>query len=135
MKAIFDGFDPAEYEQEAEQRWGDTDAYKESMKRTQRYTEDDWKRLAAEQSAVYADAAASMKAGRPASSGEAMEIAERHRHLIDRWFYPCSFTMHVGLASLYENDARFAANIDKYGEGLTRFLVEAIRANADRASK
>jgi MerR family transcriptional regulator, thiopeptide resistance regulator len=135
LKAIFDGFDPGEYEQEAEQRWGDTDAYKESMKRTKRYTEDDWKRLAAEQSAVYAAAAALMKAGKPASSQEAIEIAERHRLLIDRWFYPCSLAMHVGLASLYENDARFAANIDKYGEGLTPFLVEAIRANADRGGK
>jgi DNA-binding transcriptional MerR regulator len=131
MRAIFDGFDPSEYEHEAEQRWGNTDAYKESMKRTQRYTEDDWKRLAAEQSAVYAGAAALMKAGRSASSPDAMELAERHRQLIDRWFYPCSLTMHAGLASLYENDARFAANIDKYGEGLTGFLVEAIRTNAE----
>ena len=43
--------------------------------------------------------------------------------------------MHVGLASLYESDARFAANIDKSGESLTAFLVEAIRANAARGGK
>ena len=133
MKEIFDGFDPAQYEQEAEQRWGDTDAYKESMKRTKRYSPEDWKRYAADQSAVYADAAAAMKAGTPPSDEAAMDIAERHRLLIDRWFYPCSSAMHEGLAALYENDARFAANIDKYGEGLTAFLVEAIRANARRS--
>jgi MerR family transcriptional regulator, thiopeptide resistance regulator len=133
MKQIFDGFDPAEYEKEAEQRWGDTDAYKESMERTKRYSADDWKRLAAEQGAVYADLAAAMKAGKQPSDDEVLEIVERHRLLIDRWFYPCSPAMQLGLAGLYENDPRFAANIDKYGDGLTGFLVEAIRENARRS--
>ena len=32
MKNIFDGFDPSKYEDEARERWGKTDAYKESMK-------------------------------------------------------------------------------------------------------
>ena len=40
--------------------------------------------------------------------------------------------MHVGLASLYEGDSRFAENIDKHGKGLTGFLVAAIRGNAKR---
>ena len=62
----------------------------------------------------------------------AMDIAERHRLSIDRWFYPCSHAMHVGLASLYEGDSRFAENIDKHGKGLTGFLVAAIRGNAKR---
>ena len=132
MKQIFGGFDPAQYEQEAEQRWGDTDAYKESVERTKRYTEDDWKRFAAEQSSVYADLAAAMSAGKKPSDADVLHAAERHRLLIDRWFYPCSVAMHLGLAGLYENDARFSANIDKYGDGLTRFLVEAIRQNARR---
>src|SRR6185503_11059591 len=34
MKEIFGGFDPAKYEDEAKERWGNTDAYKESTKRT-----------------------------------------------------------------------------------------------------
>lgn len=38
--------------------------------------------------------------------------------------------MHRRLADLYENEGRFAANIDQYGEGLTTFLVAAIRENA-----
>ena len=38
--------------------------------------------------------------------------------------------MHAGLADMYEADARFAASIDAHGEGLTRFLAAAIRANA-----
>jgi DNA-binding transcriptional MerR regulator len=130
---LFEGFDPEKYEAEAEERWGDTDAFKESRRRAKAYTPDDWKRHAAEQAAVYADAAALMKAGRAADSPEAMDVAERHRLLIDRWFYPCGPVMHRGLADLYEADARFAANIDKAGAGLTPFLAAAIRANAARA--
>jgi DNA-binding transcriptional MerR regulator len=133
MKEIFDGFDPAQYEEEAKQRWGHTDAYKESAERTKRYTKEDWLKYKAEAGDIYKDAADAMKAGKKASDPEVMDIAERHRLNIDRWFYPCSTMMHRGLASMYESDARFAATIDKAAEGLTPFLVAAIRANADRS--
>jgi|SRR6478609_5351672 len=35
MKRIFDGFEPSKYEAEAEQRWGNSDAFRESKRRTQ----------------------------------------------------------------------------------------------------
>jgi DNA-binding transcriptional MerR regulator len=132
LKQIFDGFEPKQYEAEAEQRWGDTDAYKESMKRTKRYSKEDWQRCAAEQNEVYSDAFELKQAGKAPDGPEAMAVAERHRLAIDRWFYPCSYTMHVGLADMYEQDSRFAENIDKHGPGLTPFLSAAIRANANR---
>jgi len=73
-----------------------------------------------------------LKAGKTPSDDDVMDIAERHRMSIDRWFYPCSHKMHRGLASLYEGDDRFRQSIDKHGDGLTAFLAEAIRANAAR---
>jgi DNA-binding transcriptional MerR regulator len=132
MANLFEGFDAARYEDEARERWGATDAFAESEKRTARYTAADWKTLKAEQASIYNAAFAALKTGKAASSAEAMDIAERHRLTIDRWFYPCSRTMHRGLASMYESDDRFRQSIDSYGEGLTTFLVEAIRANAAR---
>jgi MerR family transcriptional regulator, thiopeptide resistance regulator len=60
-----------------------------------------------------------------------MAAAERHRLLIDRWFYPCPSEMHRGLAGMYETDSRFAASIDGHAAGLTTFLASAMRANAD----
>jgi DNA-binding transcriptional MerR regulator len=132
MADLFDGFDPSRYEDEARQQWGTTDAFAESQKRTRRYTPDDWKALEAEQAAVYDAAVSALKAGKTPSSADAMDIAERHRLTIDRWFYPCSHTMHRGLASMYESDDRFRQSIDKFGDGLTSFLAEAIRANAAR---
>jgi len=132
MADLFDGFDPSRYEAEARERWGGTHAFDEVAARTKRYTPDDWNALKAEQGGVYEAAVAALKAGKPPSSADAMDIAERHRLSIDRWFYPCSHTMHQGLASMYESDDRFRQSIDKYGEGLTTFLAEAIRANAAR---
>ena len=109
-----------------------SDAFVESEKRTRRYTPDDWKALKAEQAAVYDAAYSALKAGKTPSDVAVMDIAERHRMSIDRWFYPCSHAMHRGLASLYEGDDRFRQSIDSHGEGLTSFLAEAIHANAAR---
>ena len=132
MKQIFDGFDSSQYEAEARQRWGNSDAYKESQRRTKKYSEEDWKKVGAEQATIYADAAVAKAAGKKPSDDDVMDIAERHRRSIDRWFYPCSMVMHLGLADMYESDQRFSENIDKHGPGLTMFLVEAIRANGRR---
>ena len=133
MKQLFDGFDPSAYEAEVQERWGDTDAYRASAKRTQRYGPDDWRRIKEEQAAIYADAAAAHRAGHAPESPVAMDVAERHRRSIERWFYPCGTDMHANLADLWEADARFAASIDAHGAGLTPYLAAAVRANARRA--
>jgi DNA-binding transcriptional MerR regulator len=130
LRDLFDGFDPSQYEDEVEERWGETEAYRESLRRTQRYSAEDWKRLKEEQNAIYTAAAELHARGVAPTSAEARAVAEQHRASIERWFYPCDTTMHTGLAELYENDARFAANIDRFGAGLTEFLVAAIRATA-----
>ena len=35
-KDLFDGFDPAQYEGEVQERWGESDAYRESMRQVLR---------------------------------------------------------------------------------------------------
>ena len=132
MTEIFDGFAPSKYEDEAKERWGNTEAYKESATRTSRYTAADWARYKAEQAAVYSDAVAAMTAGKRPDDPEVMAIAERLRLLIDHWFYPCSHAMHSGLASMHDADSRFSDNIDRHGKGLSGFLSAAIRANGAR---
>jgi len=131
MKELFGGFDPSQYEAEVEQRWGGP-ALEDSKRRVKGYVAADWKRQQAEQGAIYADAAAAMQRGVEPTSPAAMDIAERHRLALDKWFYPCSKAMHAGLADMYEADERFRASIDKAGDGLTTFLSAAIRANAVR---
>jgi MerR family transcriptional regulator, thiopeptide resistance regulator len=132
MQQIFDGFDPAQHEAEVQERWGDTDAYRESARRSKRYGRDEWRRIRDEQAAIYAEAAAALGSGHAPESAEAMDVAERHRQSIERWFYPCGPAMHANLADLWQADARFAESIDQHGAGLTPFLAAAVRANAQR---
>jgi len=132
-KKLFNGFDPSKYEDEVRQRWGHTEGYKASAKRAASYTEEDWKRCMAEQGAIYADAVAALNAGKKPDDAAVMDVAERHRLAIDRWFYPCNTKMHCGLADMYEADERFRAFFEGHAKGLAAFLSAAIRANAQRA--
>jgi DNA-binding transcriptional MerR regulator len=129
-KQLFDGFDASKYEAEAKQRWGETDAYAESKKRASKFNAADWQRVHAEQAAIFTAAAAALQAGKPPEDESVLDLAERHRQYIDRWFYPCSAAMHCALAQMYENDSHFAETIDKFAPGLTQFLSAAIRENA-----
>ena len=132
MLGVFGDFDPAEYEEEAKQRWGETDAYQQSARRTARYTKDDWAALGAEADEINRALLALMNAGTPADDPAAMDVAEQHRAHISRWFYDCPVEMHAGLGQMYAADSRFTENIDKAGEGLAEYMSAAIAANAAR---
>lgn len=127
---IFGDSDHAKYHQEAEQRWGETDAWTESQRRVKSYTKDDWKRIQAEQATLEQELGAALTAGLAADSPRAMELAERHLAYLERWFYPCGYAMHRGLGDLYINDPRFEAHYAKVASGLAHYLHDAIYANA-----
>ena len=129
---VFGDFDPDQHSAEVEERWGDTDAYRESARRTRSYTKADWQRIKAEGQAATDKLLAAMHAGLPADSAEAMDGAEAHRLQIDRAFYPCSYEMHVGLAEMYLADPRFTATYEKVAPGLAQYVHDAIKANAAR---
>jgi DNA-binding transcriptional MerR regulator len=130
---LFGDFDPAAHAAEARERWGGTPAFEQSRARTARYTKDDWRRLGAETAEVEQGLVAAMAAGEPAAGGRAMDLAEAHRELIDRWFYHCGPDMHRGLADMYVADPRFTAHYEKLAPGLAQYVHDAIHANADRA--
>ena len=77
--------------------------------------------------------AAAMGAGVPADSVQAMDLAERHRQHITRWFYDCSYEIHRGLGEMYVADPRFAIHYDTVAPGLAVYVRDAILANARRA--
>ncbi|MDO8847243.1 MAG: MerR family transcriptional regulator [Coriobacteriia bacterium] len=129
---VFGDFDPAEYEDEVKERWSDTDAYKESARRTARYTRADWERFKAENQQIGTDTAALMDAGVAASDPRAMDLAEAARLQIDTWFYACSHKMHVNLAEMYIADPRFTATYEKIHAGMAQYWHDAILANAAR---
>jgi len=133
MFEVFGDFDPKQYEAEVQQRWGDTDAYAESARRTKRYTKEDWQRFKDESQAIGLAAAALMDEGVASDDPRAMAVVEQARLQIDTWFYPCSHTMHCNLAEMYIADPRFTATYEKIHEGMAQWWHDAIMANAKRA--
>lgn len=129
LKQLFDGFDPAEHEDEVRERWGDTEAYRESARRTASYGPAEWTRLRDEAAAIGGALVERMRAGAPVDDPEVQALVERHRLHIDTWFYPCSVEMHRQLGQLYVSDPRFTANLDKIAPGYARYLSEAIGAS------
>lgn len=127
----FESFDHAEYEAEADERWGQTDAYRESQRRSKKYGPKEWEAIKREGDDIWARLAALMKSGADPTAPEAMALAEEHRQHIARWFYDCGPAMHAGLADLYEADDRFQTFFETWGEGLTEFVSRAFRANAE----
>jgi DNA-binding transcriptional MerR regulator len=135
MFEVFGEHDPTQYEEEVKERWGDTEAYRQSRARTARYTKDDFLAIKAEAAANVARFRELFLAGVSADSTEAMDAAEEHRQHITKWFYDCNYGIHRGLGSMYVEDERFTRNYDTDTPGLAGYVRDAIHANAARAGK
>lgn len=122
------------YENEAQERWGDTDAWAQSKERTSTMTENDWRSIKDDTDALEADLAAAMIRGVAPGSPEADALAERHRASIQR-FYDCDHDMHVCVASMYVSDDRFRSHYEKRATGLARWLVDVVEANARKVPR
>ena len=130
MFEVFGDHDPTAYADEVRERWGETDAYAESRRRTSSYSKEDWQRVQAEGDDVVTAFVAAMAAGLPSDSDEAKAAAELHRLQIDRNFYACSYEMQTGLAAMYLADERFTQYYDDRAPGLAQYVHDAIYANA-----
>ncbi|WP_193103370.1 MerR family transcriptional regulator [Brachybacterium sp. FME24] len=121
-------WDPA-YQDEARERWGDTDAWKQSAARNRDWSPAQWQEVKDEVDAVEMALAEALGRGVAPGSEEANLLAERHRDSIDR-HYDCTHSMQVVLARMYTEDPRFAAHYDQRAEGLAGWLRRAIEENA-----
>jgi MerR family transcriptional regulator, thiopeptide resistance regulator len=135
-EAMFEvfGAQQRELQAEAEQRWGDTEAYRVSHQRTREYSREDWEELKAESEAIMVRIADVYRSGAPADGVAAMDAVEAHRLQITERFYDCSHEMQVQLGESYVQDPRFAATYEAIEPGLTVWVRDAIRANAERAA-
>jgi MerR family transcriptional regulator, thiopeptide resistance regulator len=71
----------------------------------------------------------------PPDDPRATDAVERHRLLVDRWFYPCSRETHAGLGEMYVADPRFAARYEKIRPGMAQYMRDATAANAARGER
>ena len=131
---VFGDFDPDAHAEEAESRWGGTDAFAESQRRVGGYTKADWQRLQAEVAEIEQRLASAMADGIAPDAPRAAELAEAHRQHLNRWFYECSPQMHQGLTQMYVDDPRFTARYEEIASGLAGYIRDAAAATAQRSS-
>lgn len=128
IKQLFSEFDHSQYEDEVKERWGDTEAYRQSAERMKKYTPADLERMNAEGAELHARYVALMNAGVPADSPQAAQVADAHCAYFHQWFYDCTPDMLRGVSNLWVNDPRFTANIDKIKPGLAAYQYAAVQA-------
>ena len=115
-----------QYEAEAHERWGDTEAYREYDKKTNGYTKE--KRAEANDGlmAIFAEFATCKANGAAPDSSEAQALVAKLQAHITENYYTCTDEILAGLGKMYIADERFKKNIDKQGEGTAEFASEAI---------
>jgi DNA-binding transcriptional MerR regulator len=133
-KEMFAGFgydqmmqDQKKYENEVQERWGNTEAYRVSRERTSKYNKEDWAKISAAQEADLRELVACYQANEPPESTRTQAVADKMRRFIDENFYPCSKEMFGCLGEMYVQDERFKAFYDKFADGLAEYYNNAIR--------
>ena len=126
---VMNAFDNSEFEKyksEAREKWGKTDAYKEHSEKTKGYSKENWRSAEDGLSAIFAEFAACKAECIEAGSKPAQTlVAKLQNHITDN-FYTCTKQILSGLGQMYMMDERFAANIDKNGEGTAEYVSRAI---------
>ena len=115
-----------QYVDEAKQRWGNTDAYKECDQKTAGYSADKWNDVNSGLNAVLSEFAAALKEGAVPESETAQSLVKKLQQYITDNFYNCTSEILAGLGQMYVADERFKNNIDKNGAGTAEFISEAI---------
>ena len=114
------------YENEARDRWGDTDTYREHEEKTKNYTKEKWAEANDGLMAIFAEFAVCKGSGKSADSIEAQALVEKLQSYITANYYTCTKEIIAGLGKMYISDERFKKNIDQYGEGTAEFVSEVI---------
>ena len=112
-----------EYAEEVKQRWGSTNAYKESESRNT-----DFSKAAALLDAVFEEFAELNRSGISPSDEPAKVQVEKLQQCITDNFYTCTNEILAGLGQMYVADERFKTNIDKHGEGTAEYVSACIKS-------
>ncbi len=140
-KMGFNIFDKSEFEsvretykEEAEKRWGSTDAYKENKEKTADYSSDKWDEVGRGLNEIISEFSNVMKNGISETDEISLALAEKLKNYITETQYTCTNEILLCLGEMYVSDERFKNNIDKNGEGTAEFINRAIKAYCGKCS-
>lgn len=112
------------YAKEVKERWGGSDAYIESEKKTKNYDKEQWQQINEESGKLLKKFTINMD--KAPDSKEVQVIVKAWQDFITKNFYKCTNEILSGLGLMYSADERFKKNIDKNGEGTAEFMSKAI---------
>lgn len=116
----------SQYAQEARERWGQTDAYRESEKRTAAYGKQEWAAVRAESDAIMREFAA-LVGQAPDSPAVQAAVGKWQAHISAR-YYACTDSILAGLGEMYLADERFTKTLESFGTGTAKLMSDGIRA-------
>lgn len=119
-----------QFEPEVYERWGDTDAYRQSKAKTSKYSKEDFDAAKVDQEAATELFVYAFGNSLPIDSAKAQEAVTAHRDAITKWFYECSIEMQKNLAVMYIDDPRFKEYYDGRVRGLAQYVHDAIHAQS-----
>ena len=117
-----------EFENEVHERWGDTDAYRQSTSKTSKYSKEDFEAAKVDLEAATELFVYAFGNSLPIDSPKAQEAVRAHRDAITKWFYDCSVEMQKNLALMYIEDPRFKEYYDGRVRGLAQYVHDAIHS-------
>ena len=112
------------YKDEVKEKWGKTDAFTQSNKKTGTYTKEDWKSVKNKSDKIMQKFAQKLDSD-PAES-DVQHLVKEWQDFITHSYYDCTDEILAGLGKMYIADERFVENIDKFGTGTARLMSEAI---------
>ena len=126
MKA-FDNAEFEKYKAEAQEKWGNTDAYKEHEEKTKDYSKQKWNCLTDGMDSIMEDFATCLRNKESPDSAVAQSLVKNLQSFITENYYNCTNEILAGLGQMYVGDERFKNNIDKHADGTTMFICDAIK--------
>ena len=114
------------YKAEVQEKWGNTDAYKEYTDKTKNYSNKNWQNMTDGLNDILAEFSICMKKGNEPDSDDAQNLVEMLQNHITDTCYTCTKEILAGLGQMYVCNERFKNNIDKNGDGTAEFISNAI---------
>lgn len=131
-KITMNAFDNSEFEvqrekyaAESRKKWGETAAYKEFSEKN--HTKEQQNEAFSGMENLISEFAECKIGGASPDCEKAQALVKKWQDFITENFYTCTKEILSGLGEMYAADNRFAANIDRHGDGTAEFMRDAIR--------
>ncbi len=125
---LYDAFSEEElnkYKNEAQARWGHTDAYKQSTERVKKMGKEGLEKAGREGQDITKRISECFINGLAPENTETQKLIEKHFNWLANFYEP-NLEIYKGLAEMYVADERFKKHYENFAEGLAEYMQKAM---------